>query len=181
MAEDQAHHSTGEHPAAEKKARFYEGFGPFAIGLFVLSLLFLFMLPKWQPAPATLSFVEGKVLQASQGQTIVEMTLEWSAPSAGNCYLANDVRPAGAAKGEPETAEWTQNHLIRYALRSGQPFVEYWINAEVLDARTGTRTYTYIIENPPAGTTQLDLYSELKCDDALLTSAKKTVEYSAAK
>ncbi len=178
-------HRPAGHPKESKASEAGEGgvfaqFVPYAIGLLVISIAILLLLPKWQPAPSTVEFVDAKVVQASKDQTIVEATLSWSAPHTGNCYLANDVRPAGAAKGEPETAEWSAAHLIRYNLRNGQPQVEYWVNAEVLKARKSTRTYTYIIQNPPAGTSQLDVYSDLKCDDALLASAKSTVAYQAA-
>lgn len=161
----------------ETRKSNFKDFIPYALGIFAISIALLFILPKWQPIPPKLEFVEGRVVQAAQGQTIVEMTLSWGAPHTGNCYLANDVRPAGAAKGVPETAEWGANHLIRYNMRSGQALVEYWINVEVLESRESTRTFNYIIENPPAGTTALDLYSELKCDDTSLLTAKKTIEF----
>ncbi len=160
-------------------AGFFKDFIPYSLGIFAIAVALLFILPKWQPAPSSIDFVDAKVIQAAQGQTIVEMTISWSAPHTGNCYLANDVRPAGAPKGEPETEEWSANHLIRYNLRNGQTLVEYWINVEVLEARKSTRTFNYIIENPPNGATALDLYSELKCDDTSLGIAKKTIEYSA--
>jgi hypothetical protein len=163
-----------------KPSRQFAEFVPFAAGMFVLAVVLLFILPKWAPAPSTIEFVDAKVVQASKDQTIVEMTLSWSAPHVGNCFLANDVRPGGALKGEPETAAWNLNHLIRYNLRNGQPQVQYWINAEVLDQRKNTKTFTYILENPAANTTSLDLYSELKCDDTSLASAKRTIEYKAA-
>lgn len=156
----------------------FRDFVPYALGLLAISLAVLFILPKWQPAPSTLEFVEAKVVQAANAQTIVEMTLSWSAPHSGNCYLANDVRPAGAEKGEPETPEWNSNHLIRYNLRNGEPLVEYWVNVEVLETKKSTKTFNYIIENPPAGTEALDVYSELKCDDASLASDKRTISFS---
>ncbi|MFH0961413.1 MAG: hypothetical protein V1820_01900 [archaeon] len=165
-----------ENDQESHKSRFKD-FVPYALGIFAISVAILFLLPKWQPLPPKLEFVDGRVVQAAQGQTIVEMTLSWSAPHTGNCYLANDVRPAGAAKGVPETSEWSQNHLIRYNLKNGQTLVEYWINVEVLDSRTSTKTFNYIVENPPTGTTALDLYSELKCDDKSLLTAKKTAEF----
>lgn len=161
-------------------AGFFKDFIPYSLGIFAIAVALLFILPKWAPSPSSIEFADAKVVQAAQGQTIVEMTLTWSAPHTGNCYLANDVRPAGAPKGEPETGEWSQNHLIRYNLRNGQTLVEYWINVEVLEARKSTRTFNYIIENPSQGTEALDVYSELKCDDTSLGTAKRTIAYSAS-
>ncbi len=139
----------------------------FPAAIFVLVIGVLYLLPAWEEADY---FV--KIDSATISSDEVETTISYSAPWAGSCYLTTDVRPEGAPKGEPETEEWSENHLIRQHFENGVWWVEKWVNVEVLPDRANTKTYRYQIE-PQEG--PLELFVELKCDDELLDSTSQLI------
>ncbi len=140
----------------------------YIVGLLVIAWVLLGAVPSWSPVENSVEITAAQVAQKADDGDIVEMTVQWAAPFAKSCFLANDVRPAGAATGVPETEEWNQNHLIRYNVNTGQLLAEYWINIEVIQQRENTQTFRYKLA--PANA-PYDLYSELRCDDESLGSS----------
>ncbi len=146
----------------------------YAIGIFIVVIGVLTLLPKWEKVAPSVEITEATLLQKATDGNIVGVTVKWSAPWTGSCFLANDVRPAGAGTGVPETEEWGRNHLIRARVENNQLWTEYWINTEILGETRNTRTFVYKLASDPTGSVKsLDVYTDLKCDDDLLASAKK--------
>lgn len=139
----------------------------FPAAMFVLVVGVLYILPAWE---ASDYFVT--IEQAQLAGDEVTATVSYSAPWAGSCYLTMDVRPEGAPRGEPETQEWELTHLIRQHEENGIWWVEKWINVEVLDDTSNTKTFRYKIV-PTEGA--LEFYTELKCDDKLISSTSALV------
>jgi len=139
----------------------------FPVAIFILVIGVLYILPSWEAADYVVN-IDSVQLSGDE----VTATLTYAAPWAGSCYLTADVRPEGAPKGEPETIQWDQTHLIRQHEENGIWWVEKWINVEVLSNKAGTKTFKYkIIPNDGA----LEFYTELKCDDELLFSTSALV------
>lgn len=145
----------------------------YAVGIFIVVIGVLTLLPKWEKVTPAVDITEAAVLQKADDGDVVGITIKWAAPWTGSCFLANDVRPAGAGKGEPETEEWGANHLIRARVENQQLWTEYWINTEILNEKQNTKTFVYKLSAGSKSAKSLDFYSDLKCDDDLLFSAKK--------
>ncbi len=152
-----------------------------SIFIFVLGLGIWMGLPMFEK---TASFVKlgtvamtaapADVIQEFGTPAMINVPVSWSAPWVGSCYLTIDVRPQGAAKGEPETPEWDANHLIR-AKYDQKWWIQKWINVFVLQQRQGSSELRFAIINP--NTPQVDVYTELKCDDQLLGEDKVSTAY----
>lgn len=145
----------------------------YAIGIFILVIGVLSLLPKWEKVSPSVEIMDTQVLQKMEDGVVVGMTVRWAAPWTGSCFLANDVRPAGAQLGIPETEEWGRNHLIRYRAENNQLWTEYWINTEILGEKQNTKTFAYKLSPGSKDVKSLDFYTDLKCDDDLLASAKR--------
>ncbi len=145
----------------------------YAVGIFIVVIGILTILPKWEKVTPVVEITDATVLQKANDGDIVGLTIKWVAPWTGSCFLANDVRPAGAKLGVPETDQWGENHLIRARVENQQLWTEYWINTEILGETSNTKTFVYKLSANSTGVKSLDFYSDLKCDDDLLASAKK--------
>lgn len=145
----------------------------YAIGIFIVVIGVLTLLPKWEKVTPSVEITEATLRQKAADGNIVGLTVKWAAPWTGSCFLANDVRPAGAGTGVPETDEWGRNHLIRARVENQQLWTEYWINTEILGETRNTKNFIYKLSADSKDVTSLDFYTDLKCDDDLLASAKK--------
>lgn len=139
----------------------------FPLAVFVLVVGVIYLLPSWEAADYFVN-IENATLSNDE----VTVTLSYSAPWAGSCYITTDVRPEGAPKGEPETPAWDATHLIRQHEENDIWWVEKWVNVEVLPDRKDTKTFKYRIV-PSDGTLEFD--AELKCDDDSLFSTSALV------
>ena len=153
-----------------------------AVFALFVSFAILSIVPALIKVENPLVAVEGASLgsEKAEGQ-LIDITIKWEAPSVRNCYITTDVRPSGAQMGEPETAEWSNNHLIRYNLNTGNAMVENWINIEIIQQRAGTKTFHYLIA-PASGneTKAFDVHAGLYCDDDFLAEDVLTVDRSQA-
>ena len=163
------------------KIKFTEDTLFLGIVIFILGCGILIILPKFEKistyvelgTPA-LAAADESVKNQFNSTAVLAIPVKWAAPWAGSCYLTIDVRPSGAPKGEPETPEWDQYHLIR-ARYDGKWWVQKWINVYVLEQRQGQAELRYAIVDPNSD--KLDIYSELKCDDQLLGQVNTTIDY----
>jgi hypothetical protein len=150
--------------------------------VFILGLGLWMILPKFEKTvnsvelgTITVTAAPADVFQEYGTPAMVNVPVSWSAPWVGSCYLTIDIRPEGAVKGEPETPEWDANHLIR-AKYDQQWWIQKWINVYVLQQRSGAAELRFAIVDPK--TTNIDVYTELKCDDQLLEEDQTTAAYS---
>jgi hypothetical protein len=149
--------------------------------IFVLGAGFFMGLPVFEKTTTfvklgtvTMTAAPAEAVSEFKTPAMINVPVTWSAPFIGSCYLTIDVRPQGAPKGEPETPEWDQNHLIRAKFDS-RWWVQKWINVYVLQQRQGSEELRFAIADPNAPS--LDIYTELKCDDNVLSEGKATITY----
>jgi hypothetical protein len=152
-----------------------------SVVVFILGLGIMMFLPQFEKSDYSVKMgtvavtaAPSETIQEFGTPAMINVPVTWSAPWVGSCYLTIDARPQGAEKGEPETPEWESNHLIR-AKYDQKWWVQKWINVYLLQQRQGATELRLAITNP--GTSSIDVYTELKCDDELLSQDQTTVAY----
>lgn len=149
--------------------------------LFIVGAVIFVFLPTFEQTTSfvqlgtvTMTAAPSDAVQEYGTPSMINVPVTWSAPFVGSCYLTIDARPEGAPKGEPETPEWDASHLIR-AKYDSRWWVQKWINVYVLQERQGSQELRFAIADPKSAS--LDIYTQLKCDDQVLSEDKVTVAY----